>query len=184
MNLGGLNWVDLIVLFLAIAALAIGFAQGMLRQVIGLAAFYIATILGAQYYTLMGDFIRALMFQPTSRFLNAISFFIIVVVVWSLISWLAFDAYSSTKLRLFPLVDQLGGSILSLATVVATLTLVLPVFAFAVGETWPGNETLRVIVDAGLHTSRLVPFFEALKPIILSGLLPWLPMGLPSLFNL
>jgi uncharacterized membrane protein required for colicin V production len=184
MNLGGLNWVDLIVLFLALASLAIGFAQGMLRQVIGLAALYIAVILATQYYTLFSDFIRAIIRQPTSRFLNAISFFIIVVAVWSLISWLAYDAYSSTRIRLLPVVDQLGGSILSFVTLVATLSVVLPILTFAVGETWPGNESARMVIQQGLQTARLVPVFEALKPVFLSGIAPWLPHGLPSIFNL
>lgn len=184
MNLGGFNWVDLIVLFLAIASLAVGFAQGMLRQIIGLAALYIATILATQYYTLFSDFIRAIIFQPTSRFLNAISFFIIVIAVWSLISWLAFDAYSSTKVHLFPLLDQLGGTILSFVTLIATLALVLPIITFTVGETWPGNESTRVVIQQGLQTSRLVPVFEAIKPMFLSAIAPWLPHGLPSIFNL
>ncbi|MBI5030552.1 MAG: CvpA family protein [Chloroflexi bacterium] len=184
MNLGGLNWIDLILLFLVIASLAVGFAQGLLRQVIGLAALYVATILATQYYTTLGDFIRAIIFQPTSRFLNAISFFIIVVVVWMIISWLAFDAYSTTKIRLLPLVDQLGGSILSLVTLVATLSLVLPIITFAVGESWPGNEVTRASIEQGIQTARLVPVFEAIKPLFLSAILPWLPHGLPSIFNL
>jgi uncharacterized membrane protein required for colicin V production len=184
MNLSGLNWIDLILLLLIITSLAIGFAQGMLRQMIGLAALYIAMILAAQYYIPVSNFIRAVMFQPTSRFLNAISFFIIVVVVWSLISWMAFDVYSSTKLRLLPLIDQLGGSILSLVAVIAALTLVLPVIFFMVGESWPSNETVRSGIELGLQTSRLVPIFTALKPTLLGSLAPWLPIGLPSIFNL
>ena len=184
MNLGGLNWIDLIILFLVLSSLAVGFAQGMLRQIIGLAALYVATILATQYYTTVGDFIRAIIFQPTSRFLNAISFFVIVVVVWLLISWLAFDAYSSTKVRLFPLLDQLGGSILSLVTLIAILSLTLPIITFVVGETWPGNEATRASIEQGLLTARLVPVFEVLKPLFLSGILPWLPHGLPSIFNL
>lgn len=184
MNLSGLNWIDLILLLLIITSLAIGFAQGMLRQMIGLAALYVAMILAAQYYIPVGDFIRAIMFQPTSRFLNAISFFIIVVVVWSLISWMAFDVYSSTKLRLFPLIDQLGGSILSLTTAIVALTLILPVIFFMVGEPWPNNETWRSGIEMGLQASRLVPIFTAMKPALLSALAPWLPVGLPSIFNL
>ena len=184
MNLGGFDWVDLIILALIIASLAVGFAQGMLRQMIGLAALYLAMVLAAQYYIPLGNFIRAIMFQPTSRFLNVISFFIILVAVWSLIIGLAFDAYSSTKLRLLPLVDHLGGSILGFASVIVALTLVLPVISFMVGEPWPGNESVRSTIDLGMQVSRLVPIFASIKPEILAWLAPWLPMGLPSIFNL
>jgi len=184
MNSSGLNWIDVILLLLIVTSLAIGFAQGMFRQMIGLAALYIAMILAAQYYIPVSNFIRAVIFQPTSRFLNAIAFFIIVVAVWSLITWMAFDVYSSTKLRLFPLVDQLGGSILSLVTTVVALTLILPVILFMVGEPWPSNELIRVGIETGMETSRLVPIFTAMKPAILTSLTPWLPLGLPSIFNL
>ena len=184
MNLGGLNWIDLIVMLALFTSIGIGFAQGMLRQVIGIAALYIATILGAQYYTVLGNFIRAIIFQPTSRFLNVISFLIIVIAIWSLISWLALDAYTSTKVHFFPLIDQLGGSLLALVSVTAMLVMVLPVIAFAVGDPWPGNEAIRANIQLGLETSRLVPLIYDLKPLILSALSPWLPAGLPSIFNL
>lgn len=184
MNLGGLNWVDLIVLLALLTSLGIGFAQGMLRQVIGIAALYIATILGAQYYTALSNFIRAIIFQPTSRFLNVIAFLIIVIAVWSLISWLAFDAYSTTKIRLIPILDQLGGSLLAMVSTTATLVLLLPVIAFALEDPWPGNEAVRISLQLGLDTSRLVPLIYGLKPLILSAIAPWLPAGLPSIFNL
>ncbi len=184
MNLGGLNWLDLVLLLVAIISLGVGFAQGMLRQIIGLAALYIATILGAQYHNPVSNFIRAILFQPTSRFLTAIAFFIIVIAVWSLITWLAFDAYRDTKIKLVPLIDQFGGSVLGLTTTIVTLTLILPVVAFAVTEPWPGNEALQFAISTGLRTSRLVPLFDALKPMILSTLGPWMPLGLPSIFNL
>jgi len=184
MNQSGLDWIDWILILLIITSLGIGFAQGMLRQIIGLAALYIAMILAAQYYVAVSDLIRAVIFQPTNRFLNAIAFFIIAVVVWSLISWMAFDAYRSTKVRLFPLLDQFGGSILSLVSAIVALTLILPVILFMVGEPWPGNETIRVGIESGMQASRLVPLFTAIKPAILSSLSPWLPMGLPSIFNL
>jgi uncharacterized membrane protein required for colicin V production len=182
--LGGLTWLDLGILLVGIVSLGIGFAQGMLRQIIGLAALYIAAILGAQYYIVLSNFIRAILFQPTSRFLNAIAFTLIVFAVWLLITWLAFDAYRSTKVKLFPLIDQFGGSVLGLVTMIVTLALILPVVRFAVGESWPGNETLRYTISTQLDTSRLVPVFEALKPLILSTVGPWLPLGLPSIFNL
>lgn len=183
MNLGGINWLDLVLFLAGIVGLGVGFAQGLLRQVIGLAALYIAAILAAQYFNPAGNFLRSILFQPTSRFLNALAFLIIIGGVWLIVTWLAFDAYQNTKIRLFPLLDHLGGSLLGLVSIIVAITFILPVINFAVSEPWPGNETLRFIIVAAVKTSRLVPIFDALKPMILSALGPWLPFGLPSIFT-
>ena len=197
----GLNWIDLAILLLAIFSLVIGFVQGMLRQVIGLAALYIATILGAQYHSMVGGWIRALTFQThPSRIVNAVAFLIIVVGISFLLSWLANDAYHSTKdrgvrrtkdtesvptaLKIFVLLDPIGGSIMALATMIIATSLVLSILLFSVGEPWPENESLRFTLSGGLNSSLLVPIFESFKDTLLKAIIPWLPAGLPSIFNL
>jgi uncharacterized membrane protein required for colicin V production len=186
MNLiAGFNWLDFLFFFVIIVSMAIGFATGLLRQVIGLAALYIGAILAAQYYTVISDFIRRLAEQSSStRFLNAFAFFVILIAVSSVINWLAYDAYRSTRIRLAPLVDQLGGTILGLVTIAITISLVLPVISFATGEPWPWSEATRQFVIGGFKTSHALPIFDQVKPFLLSALRPWLPAGLPALFNL
>jgi uncharacterized membrane protein required for colicin V production len=185
MGLGGLNWVDLVIVLVAVFSLVIGYVQGMLRQVIGLAALYIATVLGAQYYSLVGGWIRALTFQEhSSRIVNVVAFLIIVVIVAFLLSWLASDAYPAEKIKLFPLVNQIGGSILALATMVITASVMLSVLTFSTGEQWPWNESLRSTLMGGLNSSLLVPIFESFKEPLLKTIIPWLPAGLPSIFNI
>jgi membrane protein required for colicin V production len=185
MGFAGLNWVDLVILLIAVFSLVAGYVRGMLRQVIWLAALYIATILGAQYYSVVGGWIRALTFQEhSSRIVNAIAFLIIVFVISFLLSWLAADAYPVEKLKLLPWVNQIGGSVLALATMVVATSVVLWVLLFSTGEPWPGNEGLRFSLMGGLHSSLLVPIFESFKDPLLKAILPWLPAGLPSIFNL
>lgn len=186
MNLiAGYNWLDFLIFFLIIVSMALGFATGLLRQVISLAALYIASILGAQYYTVVSGWIDRLSLRSASnRFQDAFAFVIIVVVVTSIINWLAFDAYRATKIQLIPLVDQLGGVILGLATMVIAIGLVLPVIAFATGEPWPWSEPTRQFVMTGMQTSRVLPIFDQFESLLLSALRPWLPAGLPSLFSL
>ncbi len=186
MNLiAGFDWLDFLIFFLIIVSMGIGFATGLLRQVISLAALYIGAILGAQYYTVIADRIRSFAPQTSGdRFLSAFAFLVILIVVSSVINWLANDAYRSTQIRLVPLVDQLGGTIVALVTVTITLSLLLPVLSFATGEPWPWSEPTRQFVLAGLQSSRVLPLFDQVKPLLLSALTPWLPAGLPALFNL
>ena len=186
MNLiAGFNWLDFLIFFLIILSMGIGFATGLLRQVIGLAALYIGAILGAQYYTVIGDRIRGFAPQSSSdRFLSAFAFIVILMVVSSIINWLAYDAYRSTHIHLAPLLDQLGGTVIGLVTITISISLVMPVISFATGEPWPWSEATRQFVLSGIQSSHVLSLFDQLKPLLLSALRPWLPAGLPALFNL
>ncbi len=182
---GGFSWTDLVLVLLAFGGLALGYVQGLLRQVIGLAVLYIAVILGAQYYPYIGAFLRTIMFHaPSSRLFNVVSFAIIVGVVSTLLNWLATDAYRSTKLKLLPVVDQVGGSLLGLVTMTVGATIGLAVITFLVGEAWPNNDHIRLFIDLDLKMSRLVPVFESFKEPFLDAVKLWLPGSLPSIFNL
>ena len=183
--IAGFDWLDFLIFFLIIVSMGIGFASGLLRQVIALAALYIGSVLGAQYYTVIGDRIRG--FAPQSsgdRFLSAFSFLVILLVISSIINWLAYDAYRSTHIHLAPLLDQLGGTVIGLVTAVITISLVMPVIIFATGEPWPWSEATRQFVLSGIQSSHVIPLFDQFKPLLLSALRPWLPAGLPALFNL
>ena len=181
----GFNWLDVVLLILAASSLVVGYAQGLLRQVISLAALYIAVILGAQYYAPFAAWLRAITFQSHSdRISNMVAFFIIVLLVYTLLTFLAQDAYRSTRLKIFPLIDQFGGSILSLATLLIMAVLSLAVLKFSIVEQWPGIEAFHDQIANGLGSSTLVLLLETNKDMLLDTLRPWLPAGLPSIFNL
>jgi uncharacterized membrane protein required for colicin V production len=181
--LAAYNWLDLTIFLILLAALGLGFVQGILRQVIGLAAFYIAIILGAQYYYSVSQFVRNVMFVRTNALLESITFFVIVIAAWLLLTWLAFDAYRSTKIRFAPLLDQLGGSIIGLATAVAALALLAPVINFMVSEPWTGAESAYQVFSSAMRTSVMVKQLILVKGQLINSLAPWMPYGVPSIFN-
>ncbi|MBI3741732.1 MAG: CvpA family protein [Chloroflexi bacterium] len=182
--IAGFNWVDILIFALVVAGIGVGFSQGLLRQVIGLAGLYMGAILGAQYYSVVAGAVGFVFFSAPSRFVNAVAFFFILLVSSAIIEWLVQDVLQTTKLQLLPVLDQLGGAILGLVRPIIILTLALPVIQFATSEPWPFIEQTRFLVTSGLQTSRLLIVFEYFKPFILSAVGPWLPAGLPSLFNL
>jgi membrane protein required for colicin V production len=186
MSLLGFNPIDITFFVLGVLALIIGFTQGLLRQVIALAVLYIATILGAQYYPALSSWMIGLAgMVSTTRFVNAIAFIIILILIVVVLNILAFDAYRSTKIRVLPLIDYLGGSLLGLTTLVIALSLILPVLEFSIGDPWPpGYELFRAQLREWLHTARLVPYFHLAKDPLLDALKFWLPGGLPAIFNL
>ena len=180
----GLNWMDVAVLGLFLLGMALGYTQGLIRQIITLATLYIGAILGAQYYHVVAGWVRYFYWQAPARFVNALSFFAILVAVAWLVGWLATDAYRSTRVRLFPVFDQLGGSLLGVVTIVVVIALFLPIITFASSDSWPWAESARLTMTHGMQTSRLLPTFDLFKPRLLNALGPWLPTGLPSIFNL
>jgi uncharacterized membrane protein required for colicin V production len=183
-TIGGFNWFDVLLLFLVGFGLTVGYAQGLLRQVMGLAALYIATIIATQYFIPFSNFLRSVLFLTESRLWSALAFFLILLGVTSIINFLAADAYRLTKSSIYPLVDHLGGMVLGLITILITLSLVLPILIFVTSEPMPYFDSVRSDIAAGMQTARMMPLFQAIKPIVLSAITPWIPGGLPSLFNL
>lgn len=182
MSFVGIHSVDLVLILLCVAGMVIGFVQGLLRQVIVLGTLYLATVLGMQYYSVFTNGLVALFAGGvTNRFLNGVAFITIVLIVTTVLNIMAFDAYRTTRLRLFPLLDHLGGTVLGLATVLILVSILLPVVSFAIAEPMPYNDQWRVLVKEEIRVAQLVPFFASLKPSILAALSPWLPGGIPSL---
>src|SRR5574341_882134 len=136
-NLGPFNWVDMAIIVILAGGMLIGFTQGLLRQIIGLGALYLATILATQYYLAISNFIAGLLFVPTSRFVNVVAFVIVFFAISALINILAADAYQMTKLRLFPTIDQFGGAFIGLVSVLILIILFIPLLLFVTGEPLP-----------------------------------------------
>ena len=184
-NLGPFNWVDVVLILIIGGGLLLGFTQGLLRQIIGLAALYLAMIVATQYYTPLSNFMYGFFFTTPSRFINVVAFLVIFILVSALINILAADAYQLTKLRLFPTIDQFGGSFLGLVTVIIILVLLLPILQFVSGEPLPYFENLRAGLVQGMQNSRLVAIFLLFRRDLLNAITPWLPNGqIPPIFNL
>jgi uncharacterized membrane protein required for colicin V production len=182
--LGGFSWLDFALLLALFVGFAIGYAQGLLRQGIGLAVLYIGAILGAQYFSVLAGAVRTYFPDVSSRFINAVAFFVILLGVTTLVNLLVMDAYRSTRIHFFPFIDRLWGAALGAVGAVVVISLLLPVIAFAAKEPWPWIEQVRLVFMNGMETSQLAGIFDGLKPVLLNALSPWLPGGLPSLFNL
>jgi uncharacterized membrane protein required for colicin V production len=184
-SVGIFNWFDVVIFLVVAGGLLVGYSQGLLRQVVGLAALYLATIVATQYYIPFSNFIYGMLFLNPSRFVNVVSFLVIFFGISALINVLAADAYQMTKLKLFPTIDQLGGAFLGLVTTVILLGLFIPILQFVSVEPLPYIDSVRATLVDGIANSRFVPAFLAIRHDLLNTIAPWLPNGqIPSIFNL
>jgi uncharacterized membrane protein required for colicin V production len=179
------NWLDYLLILLMVLGLTIGYVQGLLRQVVNLAAMYLGAILAAQYFHLLGTFLKAQLVTTPGTLLNAVSFFIIMFAVTVLLNFLTFDAYKNTKLTLFPVLDHLGGMLLGFVATWILITLAINVLTFATSaQSWSSAEEVRQVLKNGILGSVIAAATGTTLPTILGTIKPWLPAGLPTIFNL
>lgn len=180
----GFNWVDFILIVLLAVGMALGYAQGLIRQVFGLVAFYLGVVLAAQFFQSFSTIFRDMFHTRNNLFLTAIAFFVTMLAVMVPLNILALDAYRVTRLRVLPVVDYLAGMALGLISMWFLLTVIVTVLYFATSaQTWVQAEWLRQTLRAGIAGSQLARYAASTVPVLITFLRPWLPFGLPAMFS-
>lgn len=180
------NWVDFILIFFLLVGMAVGYSQGFVRQLIGLAALYIALVIATQFFQPLSRAFGDLLKSPPNTLSNALSFFALFFIVLALVNYLGIDAYRSTHIQLLPAIDHIAGLLLGVASMWILLAIAVNVLAFAVNtQVWGGDgELYRIIIQVGLGGSRIAQVTATTLPMIVSTVRPWLPGGLPAIFDL
>jgi uncharacterized membrane protein required for colicin V production len=179
-----INWLDFCLILLMGLGVTIGYLQGMLRQVMNLAAMYLAAILAAQYYHVFGNYFKGQLVTTPGTMLNGVAFFIIIFAVTGLLNFLTYDAYKNTKLSLTPVLDRLGGMILGLVAAWILIALAINILDFATStQSWTSADMVRQQLMDGIRGSVLAEATGATLPGILAAMKPWLPAGIPTIFN-
>jgi uncharacterized membrane protein required for colicin V production len=179
------NWLDFILIFMLLLAMAIGYAQGLIRQLIGLAAVYVGLVIATQFFVPLTQAYSSLTLTSPNTLTNAISFFVILLLTMFVLNILGQDAYRQLRFNMFPLLNHVGGMLLGVASMWILLTVVVNVLLFAINtQSWGNADPYRLILDNGLTNSRVAEVTASTLPIIVSTIRPWLPSGLPALFEL
>jgi len=181
---GSLGWFDVVLFLAVVIAIAVGYMQGFVRQVLNLAAMYLGAILATQYYRLLSEFFGKIFFTTPRPLLDAVAFFIFFFGIEGLLNFLTADAYKSTRLT-FALIDRLLGAGVGLLSGWIALSLAVTILTFGVHtEAWGPLENLHLSLREGLDGSAFTAAFTGTMPVILNAIKPWLPTGLPAIFNL
>lgn len=180
------NWLDFALIVLLMVGMVVGYMQGVVRQLIGLAALYVGLVLATQFFQPVSRAFGEMVKAAPNTLTNALAFFALFFVVMSVVNLLALDAYKSTRIRLIPIVDHVVGMLLGLASAWVILTIMVQVLSFAANtQGWGGGaEGIRVLLKDGIASSVFVTVTASTLPMIVNSVKPWLPGGLPALFSL
>ncbi|MBI4675236.1 MAG: CvpA family protein [Chloroflexi bacterium] len=182
--MAGFNWFDIVIIGCLLAGMAVGYAQGLIRQLIGLAALYVSLVLATQFFRFLSQTIAGILHVAPNTLFNMIGFFVIFFLALSITNFMALDAYKATRIRLAPWFDHITGMVLGVVSMWIIVSVSVSVLAFAVGtQGWLQAETTRAVVEDGLTNSRLAQLTQSMLPSIVTLLQPWLPSGLPALFQ-
>lgn len=184
--MGGFNWLDTAIIILLLTGMVIGFRQGLIRQLIGFAALYAALVLATEFFRGVSQVAGDALNTAPNTLTNAAAFFLVLFVAMGIINFFGQDAYKSTKIHLVPFLDQITGLVLGVVSMWIILSIAMNVIMFAVNtQAWPGTaEIARNILKDGIEESRISPIASSTLPMIVSTIRPWLPGGLPAIFDL
>ena len=182
--MAGFNWFDILIIVLLLAGMAIGYSQGLIRQVIGLLVLYVALVLATQFFRVLSQGLAGLLQLAPNTLTNMLAFFALFFLALTIINFLARDAYKATRIRLLPLLDHTTGMVLGVVSMWILISVSISVMLFAVGtQGWLQGESARQLLESGLKNSRLAQLTQSVLPLIVVTIQPWLPSGLPALFK-
>ncbi len=178
-----LNALDVVIVLLLVAGLLSGWMQGLLRQLLGMAAFYVALVLGAQYHRLLAGWLTGLVPNALPVAADSLSFLLIFGLGTALFNWVGRHVYANTHLPFLSFLDGAGGAIFGFLTSCFQVIIALTVLRFLLGVSWMEWESARQAISAAVKDSALQPIFLASAPAVFALIRPWLPAGLPALFS-
>lgn len=179
-----MNWFDFLLLFLILVGVVVGFMQGMLRQLLGLLAFYVGLVT-ASYF--QGGLVRWIDFffpKMAEVAQDSLAFLAILALVYVTLHWLGQQAFPETRLASLGVLDQLGGMVIGFLVVGVQIGVGVSILKFVSGVSWIEGDTVRFALVQAIEASYLVPAFQIYLDFVGRTILPWLPAGLPTFFYL
>ncbi len=161
----GLNWMDFAIVLLLVGGMLVGYAQGLLRQVIALAALYLGAVISMQYFHYLANGLKDLLPTTPGMILNDVAFFLIMFTVMLILMFLGHDVFN-VKLGLPSWFNHLVGMVLGLMMTWIIVTMAANILSFTTNlswdmpmqdvEAWKQAEQIRLTLQEGLEHSLLI----------------------------
>lgn len=178
-----LPWYDLILILILLGALALGFAMGLVRQLINVLGLFFGLVFASYYHPTITRFVRERFGEADSLGREAFIFFLAFAVVWAFINIGAFFSFRQAPRFLPDTLDRILGMGLGVITGTVACVIITLLLGFATSVKWPQNDGLRLLIAGGIEGSTLLTTITSLIPLLGNMIEPFLPNGLPSFFR-
>jgi uncharacterized membrane protein required for colicin V production len=180
-------WLDIFLILLFVGLVALGFWQGLLREIWFLLSLYLSAVLASLY----GDYLAGLVGAQIQEVgpegsagsvSSALGFFVVFALGVIILFTILASLFAHLRLRASLLwLDKVGGISLGLITSFVLTSLVAYVLnAFLVGTGPQQTYAFWGILSNQRSSSPLLQAFLISRPVILATIRPWLPGGLPA----
>lgn len=178
-----------------------GLRIGAGRQVISLIILYMSTVLTTRFYRLLLPYIKRLLSDAPAAIVESVVFLVILLLVFGLLSLLILGfalgqqkerrgtgynwkrPMDTTGQSLAGTLNHLGGIAVGFVTVCVWIGIGLLIYNFIINSAWAEWENYRRRLLQDYQVSTLVPVFRVFLPYVLRTIEPWLPGGLPAMFQ-
>ena len=155
-----MNWLDIVLVVILAASVALSFRKGLSREVIGLTSVILAILLGIWFYGSAGSFLLPyLSSRALANFAGFMLVFCGVMLVGHLVSYIVGRFLKVTGLSIF---DHLLGAVFgALRGVLISVALIMAIMAFSQGDKPPSSvvqsRTAPYMVDAARGFAAMAP---------------------------
>jgi membrane protein required for colicin V production len=155
-----MNWLDVVLLAILAASVAMSLRKGITREVVGLASVVLAILLGIWFYGSAGSFLAPyLSSRGLANFLGFLLVFCGVLLVGHVVSYIIGKFLRVTGLSIF---DHLLGAVFgALRGILISVALIMAIMAFSQGDQPPSfvvhSRTAPYVVDAARAFAAMAP---------------------------
>lgn len=203
--MGGIGLLDIIILLLLLVAMALGFSQGVVRQLMSLGSLYVTVVISAFVYRPLGKVISLLNPSIPTEAAEGIAFTLILLLLYNFLFWNVWLPYKEKRMvkmkgkgtgeqvkraikPIWGVLDSVGGMILNPLVFAFWIAIVLMILDFIVSISWglPNIESIRKGVFVPLlQWSSLKHVLAGLFSASLVTIKPWFYFfgGLPPIFD-
>lgn len=179
-----MHWFDFVLVGLVLVGVIVGYMQGLLRQLIGLLAFYVGLVMASYLHGAVERWIDFFVPRMADVAQESLAFLGILALVYVTLHWLGQQAFPETRLMALGFLDQLGGMVIGFLVVGIQIGVGVLILRFLSGVLWIWGDTIRLALVQAIEASSLMPAFQVYLTFVARTILPWLPAGLPTFFYL
>lgn len=176
-------WYDIVLIFLILAGIAAGFAMGLFRQVVNVAALLFAFIFASYYQPTFARFVRERLGEEEGFGRDSLIYFLVFLVIWLFINFGVAFSFRSPPRFLPGTLDKLAGMVVGVVSGTIIVVIITLLLNYATTVPWPRNDELRVFINEGIAASAIRDLLFGYVPTVTRYLEPLLPRGLPAFFS-